>query len=916
MNITRNHDFMSRRYRGLLFTFLFLSSPILFVQAQSLTELEVTATFENQPLSTILEQLESDYQLLFYFQKEEFPEKKYSFSFDREPLEKVLQNLLKETLLGHLFYRDYAIIIAPTRILDEVYSANYYKALQQSNANEKDTSSTQQTIVVGQVDQLSPSGKATIKGQVVDKQSSEPIIGATLFFRDLNIGTASDENGSFDLEVPVGTQTLSVQYVGYRDLIQLVNVRSNGQLDLKLEKAAIDLDAVIVEARAPDANVENVQIGVTHLDVKAIKKLPAFLGETDIIKSLLLQPGVSTIGEGATGINVRGGEVDQNLFMLDEGFIFNSSHALGFFSTFQSDLIREVTLYKGNIPAQFGGRLASVLEVKMRDGNFEKFQIKGGLGPVSSRVSLEGPILKNKSSFIAGFRSTYSDWVLGLVNVPEVRRSSAFFYDANFRYTHRLNEKNILTLSAYLSHDDFEFNEQFGFDYTTLMGQLIYKKIFSDRLFSNTSFTLSQYQNIQSDLDGTDASDLENNLNYIKFREQLTFTPVKSLQLDAGISSILYQQEPGRLNPAGGLSTIISKTLEKEQGLESAAFLNAEWSASPSLTISGGLRFALYQYLGAKTVFNYDQSFNLEQITDTTFYKSGQTIATYTSLEPRVSLRYRLDAQSSIKAGYSRTAQFINQISNSDVPTPTSIWQLSTLHIAPQRSHNFSIGFFRNFDDNNWETSVETYYRSIDQLFDYKDFASLTVNEHIETELLGGKGRSYGMELSLKKKRGILHGWVSYTLSRTERLVAGINKGNWYPSNFDKPHDLSLVLNLQPTKRHTITFNFNYSTGRPSTPPVARYQADNGLIIPVYAERNQLRIPDYHRLDIAYTIGQGYNRTKKFKTSWTVSLYNVYGRRNAFSVFFTQSPFNEPTANRLSVLGSVFPALTFNFETI
>lgn len=886
-----------------------------FAEAQALAGLEVTAAFEDQPLPAILERLESDYQLLFYFRQEELPEKRYSLSFEKEPLESVLQSLLKDTPLGHLFYRDYAILIAPARILDEAYTASYYSTLQESLAYETDTSSVQQVEVVGQAGQLSASGKATVAGQVRDGESGEPVIGAALFFRGLNTGTASDENGNFELEVPGGRQQLSVQYVGYQELIQVLEVRSSGRIDLKLQKMAIDLDEVVVEAQAPDANVKNVQAGATYLDIKAIRKLPAFLGETDIIKSLLLQPGVSTIGEGATGINVRGGEVDQNLFMLDDGFIFNSSHALGFFSTFHSALIREATLYKGNIPAQYGGRLASVLDVEMRDGNFQKFKAEGGIGPVSSRISLEGPVLKKKSSFIAGFRSTYSDWVLGLVNVPEVKRSSVFFYDANFRYTHRLNEKNTLILSAYLSQDDFEYDKQFGFDYTTLMGQLAYKKIFSSRLFSNTSFTASQYKNIQSNLEEMDASKLESSLGYLQFREHLTFTPAKSLQLDAGLSSVLYLQEPGSISPDGVFSSAVEKTLEKERGLESAIFLNADWNASAALAISGGLRFALYQYLGPKTVFDYNQGPASGQITDTTLFSPGQAIAAYASFEPRLSLRYRFDSRSSLKAGYSRMAQFINQISNSDVPTPASQWLLSSLYVEPQRSHNFSVGFFRNFRNNSWETSVETYFRFIDHLFDYKDFAVLAANEHIETELLNGEGRAYGLELSIRKKDGPIHGWLSYTLSRAERQVQGINRGDWYPGNYDKPHDLSLVLNFQANRRNTFTLNFNYSTGRPATPPVGRYQAANGLIIPVYSERNQLRIPDYHRLDFAYTLGQGHNRAKKFKTSWTFSLYNVYGRRNAFSVFFTQKPFQRPAANRLAVLGSIFPAITFNFET-
>ncbi|MDX1666130.1 MAG: TonB-dependent receptor, partial [Saprospiraceae bacterium] len=356
----------------------------------------------------------------------------------------------------------------------------------------------------------------------------------------------------------------------------------------------------------------------------------------------------------------------------------------------------------------------------------------------------------------------------------------------------------------------------------------------------------------------------------------------------------------------------------QEKGLESAAFFNAEWSVSPAFQFSAGLRFNLYNYFGPQTEFVYASGapFNRLDIVDTLRFDKGEVIETYNSLEPRLSMRYRLNPESSVKAGYSRTSQFINQIFNTDTPTPISRWQLSTLYIEPQRAHNFSLGYFRNFENNLWETSAEVYYRVMDEMFDFKDFAELNVNEHLETELLRGEGRAYGLELSVKKKEGTFNGWVSYTYSRAERQIPGINQGDWYPSNFDKPHDASLILNYQPNQRNTITLSFNFSSGRPTTPPIGNYQDPSGLIVPVYSDRNQVRIPDYHRLDLAYTLGQGYNRTKKFKTSWTISIYNVYSRENAFSVFFTQGPFRLVQANQLSILGSAFPSLTFNLELI
>lgn len=888
------------------------------LSAQSIAELRIDLDIQQQPLTAIFSDIEQRYPVRFYYQSKDLPSANFNFQASNERLEDVLNRLLISTPLSFFTYRDYAIFVAPRGVISEVYSANYYEALEQSLTAEDTEEEADLPLTVGDISELRPSGQATVSGEIVQKDNGEPIIGATILFTELGDGTATDENGQFELEVPTGDHEILVQFVGNADLRREIVVYSDGNLRLEMETSAVQLQEVVVGADAPDVNVQNVQVGVTRLDIQNIKKLPSFLGEADVIRSLLLSPGVSTIGEGATGFNVRGGEVDQNLILQDDGFIFNASHALGFFSTFNSDLINNVTLYKGNIPAQFGGRLASVLDVEMRDGDFERFKIKGGVGPVSSRLAVEGPVISEKSSFIAGFRASYSDWVLRATNNIELQRSSAFFYDANLRYTHKINDKNTVILAGYISEDEFTFNEEFGFDYTTTMGQAISKNIFSDRLFSRLSLTFSQYESAQFDFDGLDASRLDNNISYFKLKELLTFTPTDDLEFNAGISGIYYVTEPGSRQPEGETSQIFAEALEEERGLESAAFVNGEWTVSAAFTVSAGLRFALYQFLGPKTVFEYENpDFPAEEeIIGATSYESGDVIASYNSLEPRVSMRYRFSPTISVKAGYSRTAQFINQIFNSDSPTPTSQLQLSTPYIAPTRSHNVSIGYFQNFDNNNWETSVEFYGRQIDELFDFKDFAELVVNEHLETELLRGEGRAYGMEVSLKKNQGLLNGFVSYTLSRTERQVTGINDGDWYPSNFDKPHDLSLVLNYQYNQRHTLTVNFNYSTGRPTTPPLGGYRAQNGLIVPIYAERNQLRIPDYHRLDIAYTIGKGYRKDKKFKTSWTFSIYNVYGRRNPFSVFFTQTPFTAAQANRLSVLGSIFPAITFNFETI
>ncbi len=741
------------------------------------------------------------------------------------------------------------------------------------------------------------------------------MIGANITVPALGTGTVSDADGSFDLTLPVGTHDLVIQYIGYATGVQPLTIHSDGNIALQISRRSFELEEVTIRADAPNVAVQRAQIGVATLDLQSVRQLPAFFGEADVVKSLLLYPGVSTIGEGATGFNVRGGEVDQNLIILDDGMLMSSSHALGFYSAFNADVISRVDLFKGNIPAEYGGRLASVMDIRMRDGNFSDFRMRGGVGPVASRLTAEGPLIRDKLSFLLSGRFSHANWVLNLIKVPEVQNSHAFFYDGNARLTARLSDKNSLIFSAYTSGDEFGYNGEFGFDYRTSMLQGTYKSIFSNTLYSNLSVTASEYQSTRFDYLGERASRLRTGVRFVHLKEKLTWQPNVRLRLDTGFSTHWYKVQPGQRAPLNIGSLITAALLEEELANESAVFASTEYTVTPALQVTGGLRFAFYRFNGPKTVFSYENPERpvKEEIMDTTFINKGK-IATYHSLEPRISLRYNLTRHASIKAGYSRTAQFINQIFNSDSPTPTSQWQLSTAHIAPQRSHNYSIGYFHNIRDDLWETSCEVYVRQIDELFDYRDFADLLINPHIETELLSGIGRTYGIEFSVRKREGIVNGWASYTISRAEQKVNGINRGQWYPGSYDKTHVGALVINYQPNRRNTLTMNFNYSTGRPTTAPVGTYTSPDGLVIPAYSRRNQLRIPDYHRLDIAYTVGKGYKKDKRIQTSWTFSVYNVYGRKNAFSVFYTQAAFQHTQSNRLSILGSAFPALTLNFE--
>lgn len=875
---------------------------------------------QNTPsLQQLLSDLEEKYNVRIFYKIDDLPPQSPSTALSEAiSVESALNELLNSTELGFVRYRDENIVIMPKQQINQVYTSSFYQALQTSQELAAEEEATEENIIIGDARTLNASGNARITGSVLQKVDSEPIIGATIAFTDLETGTVSDENGEFALEVPVGVHDILVKYVGFDDLYTKISVYGDGKVTLELREEAVDLEAITVRAQAADASVENVQIGVTTLDLKNIRKVPALLGEADVVKNLLLNPGVSSLGEGSTGFNVRGGNVDQNLVQQDEGFFFNSSHALGFFSTYNADILSTVDLYKGNMPAQYGGRLASVLDVQTKNGDFEAFKFKAGLGPVTSRLSLEGPLVKDKVSFIAGARSSYSDWILQQVKVLEVQKSSAFFYDANLRLAIRPNPKSTIILSAYATEDEFGYNEEFGFDYGTLMGQLIYRQIFNDKSYNKFSVVGSRYFSAQTDFAGIDAARVTNDISYVKLKELFTTTPNSQMKLDLGLSTTLYLVEPGKQDPYGEDSDIIPRTTESDKGLESAVFGNVEYTVSPAFTISAGIRGVLYQYLGPNTVYNYQNPDEptSESITGTTEYAAGKTITSDQSIEPRLSMRYRITESTSVKLGYSRTAQFINQIFNTDSPTPNSQWQLSTDYLDPFRSHNLSLGYFKNFQENLWETSIEIYGRYIDHLYDYRDFADLVVNDHIETELLTGIGRTYGAELSIKKKSGKVNGWLSYTYARSERQIEGINEGEWYLSNFDKPHDASLIFNYQPNRRNTLTINFSYSTGRPTTPPVGNYKIQNGLVIPIYSARNQYRIPDYHRLDVAYTIGKGYKRDKKIQTSWTLSVYNVYARKNAFSVFFTQGAFRRVQANKLAILGSAIPSVTFNMEIL
>lgn len=901
--------------RTLLLT-AFLALLCTCVRAQE--ELTLTLQATSITRADALQQINDGLPVTIFYEADQLGGAPIKLDLKDVPVRDALDKILAGTVLSFVDYRDRIYVVGPSLTIGTEFDAAYYAAIAaRAEADEPTAAETAAgPTSIGRLESLGTDGLAEVSGTITDANSGETIIGATVQIENNTTATVTDVDGSYSLKLRPGNYTMIVSYVGFGANRRDIAVNGSGTFDIALGQSATTLTEVVVTEQAADANVGRVQAGVDRLDMAQLEKLPTFMGESDVVKALLLKPGVSSIGEGASGFNVRGGEIDQNLLLMDNGALINSSHALGFFSTYNADLIKSVDLYKANMPARFGGRLASVLDVQLRDGNFDHFRVKAGIGPVTGKVMLEGPIVKDRSSFIFGARSSYANWAINLASVEEVKNSSAFFFDGNLRLTQRIGEKSTLILQGYGSQDEFTYNNTFSFDYQTTLGQATWKQIFNDKLFGEVNAVYNDYTSSQSDLRELTAETVANGIRYLTVKPILNYEASDKMRLEGGLEINRFWINPGERVPASSESFATANSLEEEQGLESNAFVSMEYDVSSRFSFSAGLRFVDYRFLGPNTEFEYEDGVPQRgRVVDSTRFGSGETIASYNSLQPRFSMRYRLNGTSSLRAGYSRTAQFLNQIFVSDSPTPSSQYQLSTGYIPPFLSHSFSIGYFQNRDNNNVELGAEIYYRDIDQLWDYRDFANVIVNPTLETEILVGTGRAYGLELSAERKVGTLNGLVSYTLSSTQRKIPGINNGNYYSSNFDKPHNFVATINWNPNKRNTLTANFTYGTGRPVTAPIGNYRVENGLNVPVYSNRNEVRIPDYHRLDLAYTLGKGYNKTKTFQTSWTVSLYNVYGRKNAFSVYYTQAPDQSNVANRLAVLGTVFPAITFNIET-
>ena len=752
--------------------------------------------------------------------------------------------------------------------------------------------------------------KYTVSGTISDSLRGEEIINASIRVKGQNIGALTNEYGFYSLTIAKGTYTLVFSSSGYKPKEIQVNLTENKVFNFQLVSLTyrtLELTEVKVSAIKQDDNITNPIMGVERLDPASVAKIPVLLGEKDIIKTLQLLPGIKSAGEGNAGFYVRGGAADQNLILLDEAPVYNASHLLGFFSTFNSDAIKDAVLYKGNQPANFGGRLSSVLDIKMNEGNNKRYNVSGGIGVISSRMNVEGPIVKDKSSFLISGRRTYVDVFLRATE--QFKNNTLYFYDLNAKFNYRINKKNRIFVSGYFGRDKLGLGDQFGIDWGNATGTVRWNRLINEKLFSNTSLIFSSYDYKIAITNENISFGIKSSIKDVNFKQEFQYFANTRNKIRFGVNVIQHSIIPGQVE-ANAESGITPVTLSTNKSLESAIFVTNDWSISEKLTMSYGLRGSAFSLLGNdQNIYSYNAE---GDVTDTTVYKNNTFIKSYPVLEPRLSLSYVYSKTASVKAAYSRNAQYIHLISNTTTSSPTDLWIPSSLNTKPEIADQVSIGWFKNFKENTYEFNVETYYKTMLNQIDYRNGANLQGNDLIEGELLYGIGRAYGVEFILKKKTGKFTGWFGYTISRSERKIDGINDGAWYVAKQDRTHDISVVGIYDITPKVSFSALFVFYTGNAVTFPSGKYIV-NGETQLLYTERNGYRMPNYHRLDLGVTWLR--KDTKKFESSWNFSIYNAYGRENAYLIDFRQSETNPEITE--AVQTSLFrwvPSITYNFK--
>lgn len=913
----------------LIIAALLLSIPV--VSAQTETP-QISISYENSSRQEVISQLEQTSKISFYYNEEWLGDDLVSGVYENASLSEILGDLFEQTTVN-FFFLDYRIIVLTQNVVikDTLHESFYRDSLGSSNqettealpfylAEKESGTSAIETVRIGKQQQAGTQEKFTLSGIVRNSRTGEPIQNLAIIEKKNGKGVSTDIDGRYQIALSAGPNLLQTKALGIESMEKRVIMYNDGQLDFNLEESIEQLDEVIVESNSLK-NVETVVTGVVELNVAEIKTIPLVLGERDILKTAITLPGITNAGEGAAGYNVRGGGTDQNLILLDDAVIYNPSHFFGIFSALNPFTTGGVTIYKGSIPAEYGGRLSSVFDINTKDPNTDKFSGEASLGPVTSNLTLEIPIVKEKSGILLGGRSTYSNWILNSLDEESLKNSKASFFDIVAKYSNRLNENNTISATGYYSRDAFSITSDSVYSYSNRLFSLKWNRKLNDKNSMNTMLANSQY-GFNIDFEGN--SDKNFNLGYRINETELKLKFLKLFRnnhkINYGLSSKLYIVNPGEVEPRGSASIVAPLEIQQEKGWESALFISDNIKLNDKLSVDLGLRYSFYTALGKSSQKIYEEGVpkNEGTLTEIKEFDNNEIIKTYDGLEVRASTRYFLSPSLSVKAGYNNTFQYIHTISSNTTVSPTDTWKLSDINIAPQRANQVSLGFFKNFGDNAYELSLESYYKKSNNILDYKVGAQLLLNESIETEVLQGEGKAYGVELLLKKTEGRLNGWLGYTYSRTftkldsDFIEEQINNGDYFPSNFDKPHDISLVTNYKFTKRFSFSANFVYQTGRPVTFPVGSYFLD-GAEYALYSDRNKFRIPDFYRLDFSFNI-EGNHKIKKFAHSfWNISVYNVLGRNNPYSVFFVTED-GSLKALQSSIFAIPVPTITYNFK--
>ncbi len=898
-----------------LFLILLVS---IATKGQDILNLKLGSNPTNVATKLILMDIEEQHGIRFFYLDTWFDDSTVEINFNGLTLGEALQEITRGSVLSFTVLDNYAIIFSkdPTQALQR------REILTNAIRGRKKIDN----VIIGDPSNPKPGNEVILTGKILDGKSKEEITGVSVYANDLEKGTVTDTNGEYRLRLPKGDHIITFSYINYEEKLTDLKIYNDGTIDVNMEEVPRLLDEVVISDRA-NREIVTSSVGQTQISIKEIKRAPALLGEVDLIKQIQNLPGVTTTGEASSGFNVRGGGVDQNLILYDGLPIFNSSHAFGFFSAFNSEAIRDVTFYRGGIPAEFGGGVSSALVIRSKEGDYNKWGGGGGIGILSTNLQANGPIVKDKTSIIASIRTTYSDWLINSIrtNYADLRNSTVRFFDGAFKVAHRFSDDTKLTLSAYSSQDKFRLQGDTTYSWQNQLAALRLDHAFSPKITSSIMVGYGSYGYNVEDQDPATGFDLSYQISYPTVKADFNFQ-MNPHKFNFGVQSHLYEFEPGNLKPSSAASNVRPVQVQNQKSLETSFYLGDQFTISDKLFLEAGVRVSTFRSLGPRDIYVYkpDEPLETLSIIDTIRYRSGETINSQFGVEPRASLRYTINDNTSIKAGYNRIYQYLHLVTNTAAVTPIDIWQPSGTYFKPQFADQISLGYFKNFKEKTYEFFSEVYYKQIENVLDFKDGAQLILNHQIETDLLQGSGRAYGIETQITKNLGRLTGSLAYTYSRSLRTIAGptsqesINNGVEYASNYDQPHIINLSWKYAISKRHFFTGGFTFRQGRPVTLPVSAFIIDN---IPVsnFSERNQFRIPNYHRLDIALVVEGNHKRKKFWDGTWTFSIYNLYARKNAYSVFFREVDiaFVKQTVSRpyqLAIIGTMLPSVTYSFK--